>query len=613
MYINSLQEGSLRLLELQPGQKEDPIICKLQEVSLKDAEDKYEAISYVWGDPNVTSGILCEGVKCQITISLALALQTFRHAFQIRILWADAVCINQCDDQEKGHQVKQMGNVYMKAKRVLVHLGLDNENIAGDCFQLIKDFNGFWGSELHRYKDPREIRTRASYPFSMNIKRWEAVVKMSKISWFARLWVVQEAGLAKSCTAFWGHADIEFSQIIETFLWLQGRADLSQRLCSGADWKWFDIFLGNQCTLGNTTTWRKDLPLCTFYSDHHLTNPADLTLIRVLQTGRSMKASDPRDHVYGFLGNPLALTKDGGVMVEPNYTKSNSVGDVCCDIAIALLHHSREAQYLFGAVDHECLSNVLAEDGCPSWAPRWDRGYWTISLTAPAYWYYAGGSKDTFDVKMTGNLLLCLECIEFDQLSWVSEHLSQGNLGIDATEWDAVFRTSRQSPIEHTWKTILSSCHYFTSEFEHAFKTTLFREYPRDQVQTESIHQSRAGADFSDYKDLMQKIVEASCAADVAESSSVRVARLAAQVANCRNRRLAHTEGGRLVLTPRFAKAGDKCCVVPGVPTPLILRPSVKEGVYHLVGDCYIYGAMRGEIIKMAEAGKYQSRTIHLK
>jgi hypothetical protein len=41
-----------------------------------------------------------------------------------RLIWADAVCINQADDEEKSWQVRMMGDVYRNADRVLIWLGL---------------------------------------------------------------------------------------------------------------------------------------------------------------------------------------------------------------------------------------------------------------------------------------------------------------------------------------------------------------------------------------------------------------------------------------------------------------------------------------------------------
>jgi hypothetical protein len=40
-----------------------------------------------------------------------------------QFLWIDALCINQEDDRQRGHQVEMMGSVYLQASEVLIWLG----------------------------------------------------------------------------------------------------------------------------------------------------------------------------------------------------------------------------------------------------------------------------------------------------------------------------------------------------------------------------------------------------------------------------------------------------------------------------------------------------------
>lgn len=56
---------STRLMELHPSESEDVIIT-LRTVEL-DLASPYEAISYVWGDPNFKVGITCEGRSLKVT------------------------------------------------------------------------------------------------------------------------------------------------------------------------------------------------------------------------------------------------------------------------------------------------------------------------------------------------------------------------------------------------------------------------------------------------------------------------------------------------------------------------------------------------------------------
>jgi hypothetical protein len=67
--------------------------------------------------------IRCEKGKLNITTNLWDALRHIRDPVHIRLLWADAVCIDQSNNEERGHHVKQMSLIYANAVRVLVWLG----------------------------------------------------------------------------------------------------------------------------------------------------------------------------------------------------------------------------------------------------------------------------------------------------------------------------------------------------------------------------------------------------------------------------------------------------------------------------------------------------------
>ena len=81
---------------------------------------RYEALSYTWGDPKITKPVICSGKKIEITANLHSALYHLRYPDRQRILWVDALCINQEDDNDKETQVQRMGRIYSKAQRVLI-------------------------------------------------------------------------------------------------------------------------------------------------------------------------------------------------------------------------------------------------------------------------------------------------------------------------------------------------------------------------------------------------------------------------------------------------------------------------------------------------------------
>ena len=63
----------------------------------------------------------------------------------------------------------------------------------------------------------------------------------------------------------------------------------------------------------------------------------------------------------------------------------------------------------------------------------------------------------------------------------------------------------------------------------------------------------------------------------------------------CRGRRRYRTQKGYIGQIPLRARAGDVMFVVSGGRVPFLLRPRGKE--YELVGQCYLDGFMRGEVL----------------
>ena len=111
-----LVDGSqtIRILTLLPGELGDPVECMLEVVSPQD-DPAYEALSYAWGDPKVTLPIKVQGNGHEVTTNLHSALVHLRRESTPRKLWIDALCINQHDIVELGHQVSFMKAIYKKS------------------------------------------------------------------------------------------------------------------------------------------------------------------------------------------------------------------------------------------------------------------------------------------------------------------------------------------------------------------------------------------------------------------------------------------------------------------------------------------------------------------
>ncbi|KAF2804442.1 uncharacterized protein BDZ99DRAFT_397927, partial [Mytilinidion resinicola] len=98
----------IRLLELLPAHDLNaPIRVRLKSVSLLDpSRPTYEALSYCWGDPADPGMMWCQRKGWpNLDQNLWAALFRLRLEDRKRLIWADSVCINQADDEEKSWQV----------------------------------------------------------------------------------------------------------------------------------------------------------------------------------------------------------------------------------------------------------------------------------------------------------------------------------------------------------------------------------------------------------------------------------------------------------------------------------------------------------------------------
>jgi hypothetical protein len=182
-----LLPGELRYLSLDPGSDNKPLSCTLHTTPL--AEATFEAVSYVWGSDVKDQQIVCDGHVLQITTSLFKVLQRVRQADAPRNLWADMICINQEDRDEKGEQVAIMGQIYRRATRVLILIGSNNHGHGDRVRSLLDGVCTFLENVLS------EIPTGwNTFPYPLDDDpiltdvRWESIRLLLSESWFERGW-----------------------------------------------------------------------------------------------------------------------------------------------------------------------------------------------------------------------------------------------------------------------------------------------------------------------------------------------------------------------------------------------------------------------------------------
>lgn len=198
-----LSQPAIRLARLFRGWYTNPIRCEIFEAFLDLSEIvPYKALSYVWGDESEKNEICINEKRAFVASNLFNALKSLRQIDEDSILWVDAMCIDQSNNREKGHQVSQMRLVYERAEEVIIWLGesdadidilfdgawkldkavgkLRTHNTTYDVWQTLweekeKDWPHFDASSGIRYKD----------------RRRSALKGLLERPWFKRVWVIQ--------------------------------------------------------------------------------------------------------------------------------------------------------------------------------------------------------------------------------------------------------------------------------------------------------------------------------------------------------------------------------------------------------------------------------------
>jgi hypothetical protein len=283
----------------------------------KDCAVEYEALSYTWGNTNNLYEIEVNGKKLPVTGNLFLALQQLRFKHQDRILWIDAICIDQSNFKERGHQVRQMSSIYTKAAQVIVWLGqatsdtdlffhymqcLEKEALNYACTDW-KSSDERW---QHIWSDVRILWNNLHEEAQR-----EGLKEVLRRPWFRRVWILQEVANARSAKIMCGEKSVS-ARIFTVAPTILGITPDSH--CQAV----LDIMPG----ASRRYSW--------WSGDRHLRT--------LLSKFKECKATDPRDRIYALLG----MSSDGcrTALLTPDYDKSEM--DVIQDTVIFLLHlHER--------------------------------------------------------------------------------------------------------------------------------------------------------------------------------------------------------------------------------------------------------------------------------
>ncbi|KAF4782002.1 heterokaryon incompatibility protein [Colletotrichum scovillei] len=190
----------IRLFTLWPGTQESPIHGVFSVATLDDGPD-YQCISYVWGDASDTKDITVGGKDFKITTSLFSVLRRIRSEQEYLTVWADALCINQDDHEEKRVQVDMMFDIYSKCSNCFFWLG-EVDLLDGELSLDIARY----GLDFIEFCDDTDLE-RENNGFSTAeglMKICLTFRSLAKCQWWRRIWTVQECVAPHTGIFLWG-------------------------------------------------------------------------------------------------------------------------------------------------------------------------------------------------------------------------------------------------------------------------------------------------------------------------------------------------------------------------------------------------------------------------
>ncbi|KAK3319593.1 heterokaryon incompatibility protein-domain-containing protein [Cercophora scortea] len=379
--------NSIRILTIDPSPSEDaPLQTSLTVVSLAD-KPAFDAISYTWGDPADKMLLNCNGSTVPIPCNLRDTLARLRDPARPRYVWADSVCINQDDIAERGQQVSIMRDIYQGAERVIVWLGLDNDNQAATAFQAVCDIVRRWrpahADRFHfasyaGHLEPMPDRQLAHMRTIISHTAWDALHAMFETGYFRRFWIIQELALGASSILLWGKHHIAWGLVGICAAWI---------LTAG--WNFPSNALGiTRIPAAYNAFLIYALPLARKSAISPFSK-LDLAVILGTTVGR-FDATDARDRIFALLGMPFAgndPSSSTNLLLTPDYTQPTSaVYLLAAKRILAQDQHLR----LLSAVQHGPGLDTTQ----PSWVPNWSKPYHAEPLALrDEQGYYANGGE----------------------------------------------------------------------------------------------------------------------------------------------------------------------------------------------------------------------------
>ncbi|KAI0453502.1 heterokaryon incompatibility protein-domain-containing protein [Xylaria acuta] len=715
-------EYEIRILVVEPGSYDGPIHCSFDYSTLKAngstaSLPNFDALSYCWDnspgnsyillDPNFHMGgsIHWAGRKFAVGRNVETGIRRLRQEDKAIRIWIDAICIDQTDIEERAQQVSIMSLIYSHATTVHIWLGEGNlvidtslrvvhelVNLAyGSCpgadlchcpddgvskhsvsardVEATRPPEGFGSLSAHHVNQSWNLIKRAlSRQLTEIGDDWYSgevaaiIGGLYQHAWFTRVWVLQEAILARRAFIRSSAEVIPFKEVIST-------SNLIHGIRHQGGWlphiKWQAALAPIWVRLG------KSSPALSQESESQVsprteTNGSDLPdlvdlkpvgILDIFIDALVMRATDPRDKLFALLpfayeiSNPTKIQENRlklERLIRPNYSKSTAA--VLTDFTRWWIHtHQSLAILSYIHADPARSWRRMISNQRHSTPPASHFGKqpqhptWSIGTNGRASWARATLISQ-FSFHATGTMTPCLSPEYSDaDFNYDAERLTLRADGLhvaditkighfpvekflpygskDAMNGDDEMGDGRGQSIRAVFHKIFDPCGL------HQFWT--LEADPGEDTQYDL---ARARNCYSDHLRThwaycpREKLLAMAPPSTNGDDEGVVRLYKTSNLPTCLDPCFFVTTGGYYGLCPWTAQEGDMVVLLYGGNVPYLLRPVEKEmnpeesnvnteDMFELVGECYVQGIMHGEFLNrrdIEDSQKVGTRTFTL-
>jgi hypothetical protein len=597
-----ISRKALRLIRIYPDVSQDLFRISIFE---RDGED-YEALSYTWGnDPPHASIVVVEGdnlYRLRISGTLMNALIHLRplSAPNPRLVWIDALCINQQNISERNNHLSRMGQIFAQASRVLVWLGEEADN-SDRGLQLL--------SSVANIDLAEKVLSDVERAYE-----WEAVFQLLQRPYFQRQWVIQELACARKAVVYCGQSSMGWAEFADAVNLVDKRRDeLHAMFHQRADYQHKPRFLPDKGVLVVTRLIEAVNSTLRMSDDGQTTFPLRTLEDLVCNVSLIFQTTDPKDAIYSVLGlardpeRPLLQSeqeKIGSHAKEAEFVDSatthlaalrerlpksilpvdysKSFFEVCRDFWSFTMDSTKSLDLLC----RPWTPIVYSSEQMPSWMINRNNAPFSCEIdgklvrTGPDSLvglssqqrniYEASGSIPCqWSLPAELDRALLVDGFVFDEIGVLSEPCINGNIPLSWLDFGC-WKDGSTPLFDRFWRTLVAD-----------------RDSKGGPVPA---WYSRACEELFTLLDKAGDLTtEKSSQAEKLPSTVEEILRRMVAVVWNRKMMLTRTRE-YLGLTPGSACPGDLICIIFGCSVPVVLRRNPEDHTHRLVGECYVHG-----------------------